>query len=66
MSPISSLRHSTHDYAAAATLGVHIIDNHSLFQGDKIFEENLLEHLYDEIYILRGRNGEPVAHWPVS
>ena len=66
MSSISLLGRSTQDYADAAALGVHITENYNLFQGDKVFEENPFEHLHNEIYILRGRSGEPVAHMPVS
>lgn len=66
MSPLSLLGHSTQDYADAAALGMHICNNHSLFEGDELFEENPIDHLDDQVYILRGGNGEPIAHMPVS
>ena len=66
MSPTSLLGRSTYTYADAAALGAHITNNYSLLQGVKVFKENPFEHLYHEVYILRGRHDEPVAHWPVS
>lgn len=66
MFTISSLGYSIKHYGDAATLGIHISDNHNLFKGDEFFEETLFEDLYDQVYILRGYNDEPVAHMPVS
>lgn len=64
--PISLLRRSTRDYADAAALGIIIFNNHSLFEGDELFEEDLSEELYEQVYILRGYDGEPIAHMPVN
>lgn len=66
MLTISSLWYSTKNYGDAATLAIHISDDHNLFEGDKLFEETPFEDLYDQVYILRGYSGEPVAHMPVS
>lgn len=64
MLTISSLWYSTKNYGDAATLAIHISDDHNLFEGDKLFEETPFEDLYDQVYILRGYSGEPVAHMP--
>lgn len=60
------LGRSTQMYADAAAFGVHIPDNHSLFEGDELFDEKPVDDLYDQVYTLRGYNGEPIAHMPVS
>lgn len=64
MSPISLLGHSDQIYADAAALGIHIPDNNSLFEGDDLFDKTPLEDLHDQVYMLRGCSGEPVAHMP--
>lgn len=66
MSPISLLGRSAQIYADAAALGIHIPTNHSLFEGDELYDKTLLEDLRDQVYMLRGCSGEPVAHMPVS
>ena len=63
---ISLFGRSTEIYADAAAFGIHMSDNHSLFEGDKLFEENPIEDLYDQVYILRACTGEPIAYMPVS
>ena len=66
MSSISLLGRSTEIYADAAAFGIHIFDNHSLFEGEELFEGNPIEDLYDQVYTLRRWTGEPIAHMPVS
>lgn len=65
MSPISLLGRATQVYADAAALGIQISNNHSLFGGDDLLDENPIDDLHDQIYILRGYCGEPIAHMPV-
>ncbi|KAF6218119.1 hypothetical protein HO133_006077 [Letharia lupina] len=64
MSPISLLGRSAQIYADAAALGIDIPTNHSLFEGGELFDKTLLEDLRDQVYMLRGCSGEPVAHMP--
>ena len=66
MSSIALLGRSTEIYSDAAAFGIHIFDNHSLFEGDELFEGNPIEDLYDQVYTLRRWTGEPIAHMPVS
>lgn len=66
MSPISLPRRSTQIYADATAFGVHISNNHSLFEGGELFEESPIDDLYDQVYVLRGYNGEPIAHMPMN
>ncbi|CAD6586676.1 MAG: hypothetical protein ASARMPREDX12_002487 [Alectoria sarmentosa] len=62
----SLLGRSIEIYADAAASGVHISDNHCLFEGDELFEGNPVEDLYDQVYTLRGCTGEPIAHLPMN
>ena len=66
MSPISLLGRAIQVYADAAALGIQITNNHSLFGGDNLLEEDPIDDLYNQVYILRGYSGEPIAHIPVS
>ncbi|CAF9930154.1 MAG: hypothetical protein ALECFALPRED_004538 [Alectoria fallacina] len=66
MSSISLLGRSTEIYADAAAFGIHIFDNHSLFEGEELFEGNPIEDLYDQVYTLRRWTGEPIAHMPMN
>ena len=57
---------SAQTYADATALGAQIRHKSNLLKGDELFEANPVEDLHEEVYVLRGDHGEPIAHMPVS
>ena len=58
---------STRVYTDVADLGIQACGDHSLLlEGNGFFEENIIDCLDHQSYVLRGNSGAPIAHMPVN